>query len=202
LLALQPTIDPGERFYPQFPSLDYDQNYYLAIAVMRIPHDQRTIRWLLRGATGETPLALPGAALVPVPNSDFEFGSLTPWLPYLSAEPTVTGDKVHGGRFALAEAGGDGSVYQDVSGLVPGSDYTFTAFVSGSSDGSATAQLALWEPGTGRATMSALVTPGPTWQVISQSIRAGVSGTIRLHLLRHSGRGTIYWDDARLVASQ
>ena len=169
---------------------------------MRIPHDERTVRWLYAATTGETPFVWPDASFVPVPNSDFESGSLTPWLPYWSAEPRVTGDRVHGGEFALAEAGGDGSVYQDVSGLVPGTDYTFIAFVSGSSDGTATAQLALWEPGSRGPTVSPAITPGAAWQAVSQSITAGPLGTIRLHLFRHPGRGTIYWDDARVVPSR
>ncbi len=199
LVALEAMFVPGQRAYPQFSSLDYDQNYYLAIAIMRIPHDERTVRWQLRAATGETPFVWPEASFVPLPDSDFESGVLAPWLPYLSAQPTITGDKVHGGKFALAEAEGDGSVYQDVSGLVPGSEYTFQAFVSGSPDGTATAQLAIWEPGTGPSILSPAVTPGPAWQVVSQSFTAGGLGTMRLHLIRHSGRGTIYWDDARLV---
>jgi hypothetical protein len=202
LLALQTASVSGQRSYPQISSLGYDQNYYLAIAIMRIPHDERTVRWLLRGTTGETPFVWPDAAFVPLPNSDFESGALAPWRPYLSAEPKVTGEKVHGGKFALAEAAGDGSVYQDVSGLVPGSDYRFTAFVSGSLDGTAAAQIALWEPDSGPAALSPAVTPGPTWQVVSQSVTAGASGTIRLHLFRHSGRGAIYWDDARLVLTR
>jgi hypothetical protein len=201
LLALR--LDPGseQRSYPQFPSLGYDQNYYLAIAIMRIPRDERTIRWLYRAATGEKPVTLADGPLVPFPNADFEGGTLSPWLPYLSAEPKIDADQVHGGKFALAETGGDGSVYQDVSGLVPG-DYTFTAFVSGTLGGTATAQLALWEPGPGPAVMSPVVTPGPSWQLVSQSVTVGAPGIIRLHLLRHPGQGTIYWDDTKLARMQ
>jgi hypothetical protein len=204
LLALQPSGVHEPRSYPQFASLDYDRNYYLAIAVMRIPPDERTDRWLSRGTTGETPFVWPdpASAEVPIPNSDFESGTLTPWLQYLSAEPAVTGQYVHRGRFALAEGSGVGSVYQDVTGLVPGREYTLIAYVAGSPEGTAKAQLALWEEDNGHLIESPLVTPGPAWQVITQSFVAGSSGRMRLHLIRQPGKGLIYWDDSRLVASQ
>lgn len=199
-LRALPATFLGQRNYPQFSSLDYDRKYYLAIAVLRIPEDDRTVRWVNRGGTGETPFEWPDPSLVPIPNSDFESGSFTPWLPYLSAEPRVTGDKAHGGRFALAEASGDGSVYQDIAGLMPDTEYTFSAFVSGDSEGTATAQLVVWDVvAGGPSPQSPLVAPGPVWQPVSQSIRVGAGGIIRLHLLRHSGKGAIYWDDARLV---
>lgn len=59
LVELRGTLDPNNRKYPQFSSFEYPVNFYLALAVMRIPEDKRTVDWIRRGAMGEEQFTWP-----------------------------------------------------------------------------------------------------------------------------------------------
>lgn len=59
LLKLHSVSPNGERTYPQFNDLLCEENYYLAISMLAIPRDSRTMQWLAQGCTGEKPLQTP-----------------------------------------------------------------------------------------------------------------------------------------------
>jgi hypothetical protein len=137
-----------------------------------------------------------------IANSGFEDGDIRPWAPYLDVKANVTRNLSHTGRFSLAESSGKGSFYEDVYGLQPGATYTISGWVSGSAGTTATAQLAIYDPGTNLAAFSLPVHVSPTWQLVTQSLTIGHLQTIRLHLFRNEGNGTVYWDDVQLYEAK
>jgi hypothetical protein len=197
LLRVKGTFDPGHRGYPQFSSFDYDRNFYLAAAVMRIPLDGRTFRWLLRGAVGEDVFVWPTRIQVLVPNAGFESGASAPWIPYGAVRTSIT-SKRHGGKFSLAEISGYGSIYQDVKGLQPGAEYTISAWISSEPGATATAQVAAWDPSTNIATSSMATNPKPDWMLVALEMKANSRGVLRVHLVRNEGKGPIFWDDVEV----
>jgi hypothetical protein len=140
--------------------------------------------------------------LAPVTNGDLETGARALWAPYLSVRASVGSTAVDGGKFSLAAVGGNGSVYQDVHGLQSGVANKVSTWVSGSPGATASAQIAVWDPGTNVATSSNAVTPDATWQPVKHDFTASASGTIRLHSSRGDGTGTVYWDDVSLSRSE
>ena len=134
-------------------------------------------------------------------NSSFEEEDLSPWAFYESVRATVTTAQAHAGRQSLAETDGEGSLYEDITGLQPATTYTITAWVSGSVGTTATAQMAIYDPGTDLATFSSIVNPRPGWQLLSESVTA-TKPTLRVHLFRNRGSGTIYWDDIQIYRGQ
>jgi hypothetical protein len=136
-----------------------------------------------------------------VANSGFEDGNLAPWASYLAISATVGRNACHAGRYCLAETAGKGSMYQDVIGLRPGATYTAAAWVSGSDEGTATAQIAIYDPGTNAAAFSIPIRVHPGWQLMTQSLTIGRLPTLRVHLFRNEGSGTVYWDDVHIYAA-
>ncbi len=128
----------------------------------------------------------------------FEDNSLSSWSPYLAVKSSLATAQARSGSHSLAEGVAAGSVYQDVSGLQPGSTYTVTAWISASAGASASAQLALFAFGAEAPKFSAALTPRPGWQLLSESVKVGQAGSIRIHLFRNQGSGTLYWDDIQL----
>ena len=131
-------------------------------------------------------------------NSGFEGGEVRPWVPYLNVKAEVTSAITHSGKYSLAESVSSGSVYEDVNGLHPGSTYTVSAWVLGSPGASATAQVAIYDPGTNSAAFSLPTHVSASWQLVTQSLTIGSLPTIRLHLFRNEGSGTVYWDDVHI----
>ena len=133
-----------------------------------------------------------------IKNSGFEDSDLSPWRTYLSVQIGVSSARAHTGTYSLMETSGEGSLYQDVAGLRPGHVYGITAWVAASRDGTATAQIAVFDPGKNVATFSPAVSPDPVWQPIEQSVTVGPGGNLRIHLYRNQGSGVIYWDDVSI----
>jgi len=133
-----------------------------------------------------------------VANPGFEDNDLASWDPFQDVRATLFSARVHSGSYSLAESEGVGSVYQDVTGLQPGRRYRISVWVSASPGATAGSQIALWEPSANVAIFSDTVHPGPNWQLLSDSITIGKEGTLRMHLFRREGTGTIYWDDVRI----
>ncbi len=131
-------------------------------------------------------------------NGDFETGSLQPWKPYQGVDASVVPDAKHEGRYGLKEADDAGSVYHDVSGLVPGKAYRIAAWVSASPGDTAPAQIATYDSVANVARFSDSVMPQPAWQPIAITVPASASGTLRIHLFRQQGTGTVYWDDVHI----
>lgn len=141
---------------------------------------------------------------VPVPNGEFENGTMEPWAPYQAVQAALNSNQVHGGKFSLAESSAKGSVYQDVKGLVPEVAYTISAWVSGSPDATATAQIAVYDAGSSLANFSAVMKPSTGWQLLKYEFKlsAAAQGVARIHLFRNDGSGTIFWDDVRISRTE
>ena len=131
-------------------------------------------------------------------NAGFEGPDVLPWVPYQSTVPTMDDHHSHSGIQSLAETGGEGSVYQDITGLTPGKTYAVSAWVMGSPGATSTAQIAVYDPGSVLATFSTAVQLFPGWQLLSVSNHESSSGILRVHLFRNKGTGTIHWDDVRV----
>ena len=132
-----------------------------------------------------------------IANPGFEDGEVAPWSPVWEVNASVRSTRAHSGTHSLAEAG-TGSVYQDLTSLEPGATYTVYAWVSGSPDATAPVQIAVYDPTSNVASSSPFLTPGTDWEKVSHSFTAGAEGTVRLHLLRGPGSGTVYWDDVQI----
>jgi hypothetical protein len=132
-----------------------------------------------------------------IANPGFEEGGLAPWSPVWEVGADVSSARAHSGSHSLAESE-PGSVYQDLTGLEPGATYVASAWVSGSPDATAQAQLTIYDPSDNGSTASPFASVGPEWRNLSRSFTAGRDGTIRLHLLRGPGSGIIYWDDVHI----
>jgi hypothetical protein len=137
--------------------------------------------------------------LVPVPpvNPGFETGSLMPWQAGGGGINIATA-KIHTGSHSLSEYIGSGSTvaYQDVYGLTPGQSYVVSVWVSASSSTSGQVQLALANNINWAQTV---ITPGTSWQQISQLFTVGSDGWMRIHLYDLGGPETVYWDDVAVV---
>ena len=133
-----------------------------------------------------------------IANPGFEDGNVAPWSPVWEVNARVGTSRAHSGEHSLAERG-TGSVYQDITSLEPGAAYTVDAWVSASPDATAPAQITIYDPTSNVASSSPFVTPGTDWERVSQSFTAGAEGTVRLHLLRGPGSGTVYWDDVQIA---
>jgi hypothetical protein len=125
----------------------------------------------------------------------FEDGDLAAWAPFQGVHSTVTQGDAHGGKQSMAQIDGVGSAYQDITGLQPGQRYRIAAWVAASPGATAGAQIAVFDPGANVAIFSKTVHPGTSWWLLSDFITASQAGTLRIHLFRTEGSGTIYWDD-------
>jgi chitinase len=140
---------------------------------------------------------------VHVSNGDFETGAVTPWASWLAVQPSVTSEKSHNGKFSLAElSDGNGSVYQDVSGLEPGAEYTVSAWTSGQPATTAAAQIAVYDASANISTLSPAIVPTTEWQVVKRRTNASSTGVIRVHLFHNQGNGPIFWDDVEVTRVQ
>jgi hypothetical protein len=133
-----------------------------------------------------------------ISDGSFEEGDLSSWPSWLKVKAVASTSRARSGTHSLAESAGDGSVYQDTTGLEPDHTYTVAAWMSGSSDATATGQIAVWDPGTNLAVYSAPVSPRYGWQLVTRSVTVSGSGKLRIHLFRNRGAGTIFWDDVHI----
>jgi len=148
---------------------------------------------------GLSPLVDPGELLQnPLADPGFEERDRSAWPTYQSVVADMSTAQAHSGTHSLAEKTGVGSVYQDVFGLEPGQKYTVTAWVSGTPAATATAQIAVYDPGANIAIFSTPLSPAQSWQLMSDSITIRAPGILRIHLFRNKGSGTIFWDDVHI----
>lgn len=136
-----------------------------------------------------------------VANPGFEDGDPAPWSTN-GVQVSLSTAHVHSGSYSLAEAGGAGTVYQDINGLQPGHTYTLSAWVSAARGTNTTAQLTIYNPTDNTAASSRLVRSDPAWQLLSQSFVVGGEGAIRIHLARGPGAGAVYWDDVHISSGE
>lgn len=137
----------------------------------------------------------------------FETGKLAPWGTYQQIHAEISSDRAHGGKYSLAESEGVGSVFQDITGLVPGRKYRIVAWASASLNATAPVQIVVYDSVAEKSafsnpvTISTPVTFG-IWHTISQEVTASSSGTLRIHLFRLQGTGTVYWDDVHVFEDE
>ena len=129
-------------------------------------------------------------------NSDFESGVVAPWVAFQAVQASISSDRVHGGKFSLAEDSGKGSVYGDVKGLLDGAEYTVKAWVFAEPGTTAAAQIGVFDGKI--ATFSPTISPQGVWKPIKHLIKAPPDGAIRIHLFRNEGIGKVYWDDVQV----
>lgn len=134
----------------------------------------------------------------PLGNPGFEERDLSAWPTFQNVTAAVSAVRAHSGHYSLAQANGTGSVYQDVFGLEPGQKYTVTAWVSGTPGTTAAAQIAVYDSGANVAINSSTLVPSTNWQLMTDSVTVRAPGTLRIHLFRNQGTGTIFWDDVRI----
>ena len=67
-----------------------------------------------------------------ITNSGFEERDVSSWAVYRHVRANVVKLQAHSGSHSLAESDGEGSVYQDVTGLQPGQRYRISAWGSAS----------------------------------------------------------------------
>ncbi len=137
-----------------------------------------------------------------VGNPGFENQNLLPWQPFGTVVASITSARSHSGAHSLAETAGSGSVYADLDALDLGVTYVVSAWVAGAPGTTATAQIAIFDPSTNTAIYSTPLHPSPDWQLVRESVTAGNAGTVRIHLLRNPGKGTVYWDDVRIYVDK
>lgn len=131
-------------------------------------------------------------------NAGFEDRDLFPWAPFQTVRAGITRTQAHSGSQSLAQSEGVGSAYQDITGLQPGQRYRISAWVAASPGATAGAQIAVFDPGANVAVFSETLHPDTTWQLLSDFVTVSPPGTLRIHLFRTEGTGTIYWDDVRI----
>ena len=139
-------------------------------------------------------------------NSSFEAGAggtPTGWWDWqVSSSGSAAASRT--GALGLAQptpSAGAGITGQDIVGALPGKKYHVTAWVRAASAGSgASAWMHLsdgvtWSSG-GDTTP---IVPTTTWQPLSLDFTATNEATIRIHLIRDTGAGTIYWGDVQIT---
>ncbi len=117
-------------------------------------------------------------------------------------EIIVSTSQAQNGLHSLAQSEGEGSVDQDISGLEPGRVYVISAWVSASPGATANAQIAIWSASANVPTFSKEFHATPRWQLLTHFMAAGTDGTLRLHVCRKNGSGTLYWDDVTVMSVQ
>lgn len=191
---------------PLAPDSAYVVTYMLAQQIAQGPTGARAChnvdQFILCSPKTDFGLSLavnPGELLQnPLTDPGFEERDLSAWPTFQDLVAVTSAARAHSGTHSLAETSGAGSVYQDVFGLEPGKRYTITAWMSGTQGATATAQIAVYDPGANIAIFSTPLASAPNWQLISDSITVRAPGTLRIHLFRNKGSGTIFWDDVRI----
>jgi hypothetical protein len=135
---------------------------------------------------------------IDVENPGFETGSLASWNTFSASVNSKSGSAARSGSYGLNEASGDGGVYQDFDGLLPGKGYTVRAWVK--SPDVTPPPVMLWVHDTTGANMvnSGTVFPSGTWQQLTVNYTANSIGRLRVHLQRATGGGAAYWDDVTI----
>jgi hypothetical protein len=135
-------------------------------------------------------------------NGGFESGAMDPWATYLAVQVAISSERAHDGKFSLVEHSGKGSVYRDVKGLQGGVQYTVSAWVYAEPGATASAQIAVYDPGSNIATFSPAVFPKPAWELVSHTVKVSSGGILRIHLFRNEGTGKLFWDDVQVSRNQ
>jgi Carbohydrate binding domain len=144
---------------------------------------------------------LPDVVSSGITDGGFELADVSDWTRYQEVRGEASSARAHSGKQSLEEIKGAGSFYQDVIGLQPGHTYSVTAWVSGSTDGEAAAQIAVYDPTANVATFSPSLRATPEWRLITHSFTlstAEMARSARIHLFRVDAPGILFWDDVTL----
>ncbi|HTI89839.1 MAG TPA: carbohydrate binding domain-containing protein [Puia sp.] len=136
---------------------------------------------------------------VAVSNPGFETAGLSPWYAWNpSGTSTVTTGYAHSGSYAVSGSGGETSIEQVVTGLLPGADYTFEGWVKVGAPGQS-AQLGVKNYGGPQATITAIDTAYTKYQV---SFTMGDTSTQATVFFYTPDSGAVYGDDLDLYPAQ
>lgn len=132
------------------------------------------------------------------PNKNFE-QSTNGWNVWPDGFQSNASSIRHSGRLGLSQPASGGFTWRDVGGLTPGALYSVSVWMS-SDPGGTTARgyLALNDSQNPNSYFSGRYNPGQNWTKISGVFKATDSRTIRIHLCRDDGTGSLYWDDVEL----
>ncbi len=136
---------------------------------------------------------------MPVVNGGFEAG-LSNWTVY-GATPSVITSTDTGIAFAgnaILQMTGQGFIYQDLPGLIPGEFYVARALVRKSGTTNSQFVLAMHSSDTTNP-LGTTVTPGTTWTSVTLTFQAMQNGFGRLYLRYYSGSDTIYVDEVSVA---
>ena len=128
----------------------------------------------------------------------FEDSDMASWDSFQYARAAIAKSPTHSGLHAAAESEAEGSIYQDVTGLKLGQSYRISAWVSASPGATAGAYIAAFEFGAKDPVFSTMIHPDGNWQLVSDVVTLRHGETLRIHLFRTAGMGTIYWDDVSI----
>jgi hypothetical protein len=136
-------------------------------------------------------------------NPGFEAGTLDSWAVYSpqTGFDARTAATHRSGTVGLAESGVFGITYQDVPGLTPNKTYAIRAYVSWSAGATAKAELSVHNTAGGNFSQK-IMSPTAGWQPVTLLYTADATGSVRIHLVRQDGGGTVYWDDVSVTIDQ
>jgi len=136
---------------------------------------------------------------IPVSNPGFETAGLSPWYAWNpSGTSTVTTGNAHSGTYAVSGSGGETSIEQVITGLLPKADYTFEGWAKVSASGQS-ALLGVKNYGGPPATVTAIDTAYAKYQV---SFTMGDTSTQATIFFYKPDTGTVYGDDLDVYPAQ
>ncbi len=131
-------------------------------------------------------------------NPGFDAG-LADWSLWSATSAYRAEVKSRGGQQRyLAQSGGEGVAYRDISGLVPGKRYEIS--VNLQTSGMVTGRLILHDTREGNYVSSQSESAPSGWRRLSLLYTADATGAVRVHLSRGpNGDGMVMWDDLLIL---
>ena len=131
----------------------------------------------------------------PVVNHGFESAFLYPWKTSSKIEAKIVNSPARSGKGTVKLSGEAGYIYQDVSGLTPGSRYEVNVWAR--SDGRpAVAALGLHDKRNNHKESSGMLPVSVSaYAPLAAAFTASETGVVRVHLTYHGGEGAVYFDD-------
>src|SRR5262249_31602377 len=103
------------------------------------------------------------------------------------------------GKSSLAMTGAVAGIYEDLTGLTPGTLYQVTAYAHADPGTTSQALLQVHDSTNVGTVIDGWRSPGNGWAAFTVTFMARGNGRMRIVLLSSGGSGTIYWDDVRVT---
>ena len=132
--------------------------------------------------------------------SGFEDPFVTPWNVWANIDVKISTKTARSGKQSLAVSGGDGAVYQDISGVIPGRLYQVTAWAKAEAGTEGEVRLDVHD-GLKEAVGSTdpVRVSESKFEPLTIEYTATSSGLVRVHLAYTGGAGTVYFDDVTVT---